>query len=110
MYGHKFKPIEPNELVNFDGVVVNDGVCNGSVGEMYWRWLDGSDYDEVITESINKSHWLQINRTIKLNNNTTSPKRGDPGNNPTYKIRPAVHDSGSQRQLHQSVCRVRSMR
>ena len=46
---------------------------------MYWRWVDGSDYDEVVAESIDHSRWLQIKRIVKLNNNDTSPKRGDPG-------------------------------
>ena len=82
LYRHRFKPIELHELVNFDGVVVKDGVRGGSVGGMYRRWLDGSDYDEVIAESINHSRWLQIKSTIKLNNNATSPKRGDPGYDP----------------------------
>ena len=78
-YGHKFKPIELHELVDFDGVVAKDGVHGGSIGEMYWRWVDGSDYDEVVAESIDHSRWLQIKRIVKLNNNDTSPKRGDPG-------------------------------
>ena len=82
MYWHKFKPIELHELVNFDGVVVKDGVCGGSVGGMYRTWLVGSDYNEVIAESINHSRWLQIHRIIKLNDNATSPKRGEPGYDP----------------------------
>ena len=45
------------------------GVRGDSVGAMYWRWVDGSDYDEVIADSINHSQWLQIKRTVKLNNN-----------------------------------------
>ena len=56
-YGHKFKPAEIHYLVRFDRVVVKDGVRGGSVGAMYWRWVDGSDYDEVITDSINHE-WL----------------------------------------------------
>ena len=49
---------------------------------MYRRWVDGSDYTEVIAESIKHSHWLQIKRTAKLNNNATSPKRGELGYDP----------------------------
>ena len=56
-YVHKFKPIDLHELVNFDGVVVKDGVRGGSVGALYWRWFDGSDYDETIADSINHSRW-----------------------------------------------------
>ena len=85
-YGHKFKPIELHELVNFDRVVVKDGVRGDSFGAMYCRWVDGSDYDEVIAESLNHSRWMQIKRTVKLNNNATSPKRGEPGYYPAYKL------------------------
>ena len=52
LYGHKFKPAKIHDLVCFDGVVVKDGVHGGSVGAMYWRWVDGGDYDEVIADSI----------------------------------------------------------
>ena len=85
-YGHKFKRVELHELVRFDGVVVKDGVCGGSVGAMYRRWVDGRDYYEVIEDSINHSQWLQIKRTVKLNMNSTCPKRGEPGYDPAYKF------------------------
>ena len=81
-YGHKFKPAEIHDLVRFDGVVVKDGVRGGSVGARYGQWVDGSDYDEVIADLTNHSRWLQIKRTVKLNNNSTSPKRGEPGYDP----------------------------
>ena len=61
---------------------MKDGVHGGSVGAMYRRWVDGSDYGEVIAESINHSGWLQIKRTVKLNKNATSPNRGEPGYDP----------------------------
>ena len=44
-YGHNFKPAEIHDLVRFDGVVVKYGVRGGSVGAMYQRWVDGSDYN-----------------------------------------------------------------
>ena len=84
--GNKFKPVELHELVQFDGVVVKDGVCGGSVGAIYRRWVDGSYYDEVIVDLINHSRWLQIKRTVKLNNNSTCPKRGEPGYDLAYKF------------------------
>ena len=61
---------------------MKDGIRGGSDGAMYWWWVDRSDYNEVITESINHSRWLQINRTVKLNNNATLPKIGEPGYSP----------------------------
>jgi hypothetical protein len=84
-YGHKFRVIELHELVRFDGVVVKDGVRGGSDGALYRRWIDGSDYDHDVADSINHSRWLQIKRTYKLCNNDISPKRGEPGYNPAYK-------------------------
>ena len=65
---------------------MKDGVRGGIFGAIYRRWVDRSDYNEVIVESINHSHWLQIKRNFKLNNNSTSPKRGEPGYNPAYKF------------------------
>ena len=53
---------------------------------MYRRWVDRSDYDEFILESINHSRWLQIKRTVKLNNNANLPKRGETGYDPAYKF------------------------
>ena len=58
----------------------------GSVGEMYRRWVDGSNYDEVITDSINHSWWLQMKRTVELNMNSTCPKRGELGYDPAYRF------------------------
>jgi hypothetical protein len=84
-YGHKFRVIELHELVRYDGVVVQDGVRGGSDGALYRRWIDGSDYDHYVADSINHSRWLQIKRTYKLCNNDISPKRGEPGYNPAYK-------------------------
>ena len=65
---------------------MKDGVHGGSVGVMYWKWVEGSDYDEVIVESINHLRWLQIKRTVKLNNNANLPKRGETGYDPAYKF------------------------
>jgi hypothetical protein len=84
-YGHRFKTVDLHELVHFDGVVVRDGVRGGSNGALYRRWMEGADHDELIAESIHYCRWLQIKRVIKLCNNETSPKRGEPDYNPAYK-------------------------
>jgi hypothetical protein len=84
-YGHRFKSIDLHELVHFDGVVVRDGVRGGSNGALYRRWMDGADQDELIAESIHHCRWLQIKRCIKLCNNETAPKRGEPDYDPAYK-------------------------
>jgi hypothetical protein len=80
-YGHKFKPVDLTELVHFDGVVVRDGVHGGSNCALYWRWMEGADQDDFIAESILHCHRLQI----KLCNNETVPKCGEPDYNPAYK-------------------------
>ena len=84
-YGHRFKSVDLHELVHFDGVVVRDGVRGGSNGALYRRWMQGADQDELIAESIHHCRWLQIKRVIKLCNNETAPKRGEPDYNPAYK-------------------------
>jgi hypothetical protein len=66
LYGHKFRDIELHELVRFDDVGVQDGVRGGSDGALYRQWIDESDYDHNVAESINHSRWLQIKRTYKL--------------------------------------------
>jgi hypothetical protein len=85
-YGHKFKNIVLDELVHFDGVVIRDGVKGGSNGAIYRRWMDGADYDALVQGSITHTRWLQIKRVMKLNNNQTSPKRGEEGYDPAFKF------------------------
>lgn len=85
-YGHKFKNVTLDELVRFDGVVVRDGVKGGSNGAIYRRWMNGADYDSLTQGSITHTRWLQIKRVMKLNNNQTSPKRGEEGYNPAFKF------------------------
>jgi hypothetical protein len=85
-YGHAFKNVLLDELVRFDGVVVRDGVKGGSNGAIYRRWMDGADFDPLVAASITHTRWLQIKRVMQLNNNPTSPKRGEEGYNPAFKF------------------------
>jgi hypothetical protein len=86
-YGHAFKNVLLDELVRFDGVVVRDGVKGRSNGAIYRRWMDGADFDPLVAASITHTRWLmQIKRVMKLNNNQTSPKRGEEGYNPAFKF------------------------
>jgi hypothetical protein len=58
-YGHKFKNVTLDELVRFDGVVVQDGVKGGSNGAIYRRWVNGADYDSLIQGSIKHTRcWM----------------------------------------------------
>ena len=60
-YGHKFKVTTIDELVQFDGVVIRDGVRGGSDVALYCIWkYYGYDFDEEISNSINVGRWLQI--------------------------------------------------
>ena len=51
-YGHAFKPLNLDELVHFDGVLVRNGVRGGSNGAVHRRWEQGADYDEYVDRSI----------------------------------------------------------
>jgi hypothetical protein len=85
-YGHVFKPLTLDELVRFDGVIVRDGVRGGSNGAVHRRWELGADHDKHISRSISYSRYLAVRQVIKLNDNSASPKRGEPLYNPCYKF------------------------
>jgi hypothetical protein len=85
-YGHVFKPLTLDELVRFDGVIVRDGVRGGSNGAVHRRWELGAEHDQHILRSISYLRYLAVKRVIKLNNNSASPKRGEPLYNPCYKF------------------------
>jgi hypothetical protein len=48
--------------------------------------MEGADSDLLVQQSITHTRWLQIKRVLKLNNNQTSPKRGQEGYNPAFKF------------------------
>ena len=85
-YGHKFKNVLINELVNFDGILVKDGVKGGSDGAIYRRWQNCEDMDDNIINAMTYRRFLQIKRTIKLCDNRMCPKRGEEGYDPAYKF------------------------
>jgi hypothetical protein len=61
------------------------GVRGGSNEALYRRWMQGADQDKLIAESIHHCLWLQVKRVIKLCNNETAPKRGEPDYHLAYK-------------------------
>jgi len=86
-YGHNLKPMRAAELLQFHAAVIRDGVHGGSDGGLFRRWdSTTSTYDSELAGAISLSHWRQIKRYIKLNNNFTSPKKGEPGYDPAYKF------------------------
>ena len=84
-YGHTYKNVTSKELVRFDGCVVRDGVRGGSGGALYRWWMEGTDYDDNISSALTYRRFIQIKRVKKLCNNSTAPKRGEEGYDPTYK-------------------------
>jgi hypothetical protein len=63
-----------------------DGVKGISHVSIYRRWQTGARYDDMVAKSINNTILLlQIKWAYKLNLNTTSARRGEPGYNPSYK-------------------------
>lgn len=86
-YGHRFKEIMIPELVRFDGVLIRDGVLNGSTdGALYRRWdRRSSAFDTSIKDSLCHTRFLQLKRTLKLCDNSAAPKKGEDGYDPAYK-------------------------
>ena len=46
--------------------------------------MESADYDDNISSSLTYRHFIQIKRVKKLCNNSTAPKKGEEGYNPTY--------------------------
>jgi len=85
--GHSFKETSPAEILHWDGMLVFDGVSGGSHGGMLRRFdrsrPDNSCCNRHISDCMAASRWLEIKRSIKLNNNLTAFERGEDGHNPT---------------------------
>ena len=67
-YGHKFEPVNPTQLLKWDGIIVQDGVHGGSNGAILRRTdlREGNTaYDKHIVDAFTKSRWLEIKRCIK---------------------------------------------
>ena len=77
------------ELVHWDGILVYDGVLGGSRGSMLRRWdrsrPDDSAFNKDIWNTMTSTRWLEIKRAMKLNNNMTAAKHGEPNCNPCQK-------------------------
>ena len=77
-YGHQWNLTSAKELTNFDGILVRDGVLGGSQGALHRRWeADGPCYSKEIARVMSLTRYGEIKRSLKLNNNDTSPKRGE---------------------------------
>ena len=87
--GHRFKETSPQEMVRWDGVLVFDGALGGSNGAILRRFdrrrPDNSSFNKLIADSMTPTRWLETKRAIKLNNNLTATRKGDPNHNPAQK-------------------------
>ena len=85
-YGHKFENVTAKELANWWGVIFRDAALGGSGGALHRRFKPGnSQSDSQIERCMTERRYLQIKRVMKLNDNDTSPKKGEDGYSPTYK-------------------------
>ena len=87
-YGHKFVNTTPTELLQWDGVLVRDGVRGSSKGAILRRFdkrTDNSAYDKLIDAAFTKTRWLDLKRCVKLCDNGQVKKRGEEGYDPAYK-------------------------
>jgi len=86
-YGHRLAEVLARELVVFHGIMIRDGAKGGSKGAVYRLW-DPNDcsYDKDVAGAMSFTRWTEIKRVIKYNDNTLSPKRGQPNYDPAYKF------------------------
>ena len=85
-YSHQWKNTYEEELVRWLGAPIRHGARNGNPASMHLRWMKNDpDYDEVIANGMSMSRWRQIKSVVKLNNNFTTPKRGQEGYDPSSK-------------------------
>jgi len=87
--GHCFKETSPQEMLQWDGVVVMDGVLGGSRGAILRRFdrrrSDNTSFCRRIADTMTPSRFLEIKRAIKLNNNLTATQHGEPNHDPAQK-------------------------
>jgi hypothetical protein len=85
-YGHNIPEVSAAEYVRFDGCIFRDGVRGGGDGAIYRHWLQNTSASDIfVQKALTLDRWHQLKRIYKLNNNDTSPKRGELGYDPCYK-------------------------
>ena len=77
-YGHTWAPTTSKELVNFDGILVKDGVLGGSQGALHRRWDKGGPcYLPDVARTMLFTRFGELKRSMKLCNNDKAPKKGE---------------------------------
>ena len=86
-YGHEWKNVVVTELVQFNRILVRDGVLGGSNGALYERWNPNSPmYSPEISQSMTLTSFGEIKRNIKLCNNDAAKSRDQEGYYPACKF------------------------
>ena len=76
-YGHNWTPTTTKELINFDGILVRDGVLGGTQGALHRRWDGiGPCYSPDIVRVMTLTRFGELKRSIKLCNNYQCAKKG----------------------------------
>ena len=84
-YGHVFEAMTEKETVRYKGVVHMDAYL-GANGDIHRRWREGPAQSDEIRNSMFHHRWLQCKAILKLNDNDTTPKKGEPGYDPAAKF------------------------
>ncbi|MFM8622856.1 MAG: hypothetical protein ACKOB3_05715, partial [Holophagaceae bacterium] len=83
-YGNKFSPVNAEELVVWDGIVVRN--LSDNIADC-WLRNQSNTYDREIDEAMQYRRWLDIKSVMKQNVYHREKKRGDAGYDPTQKYR-----------------------
>ena len=86
-YVHNWKVAIAAELVQFDGILIRDGVLGGSNSAIYRRFQKNSCcYFKEIDNVMTATRYSQLKLSLKLCHNGSAPKRGDEVSDPAYCI------------------------
>ena len=83
MYGNKFSPVNAEELVVWDGIVIRN--LSDNIADC-WLKNQSNTYDRDIDEAMQFCWWLDIKSVMKQNV-YHKEKRGEVGYDPTQKYR-----------------------
>jgi len=87
--GHHFHPVTSPELLRWDGTLVKHGVRGGGKTSMMLRFDksrdDNSAFDADMSSAFTRTRWCEIKRCIKLCDNRSAIKKGQPNYEPAYK-------------------------
>ena len=84
VYGNNFAHTDPEECVNWDGIVMRNG--NDFIGDCYVK-ENRKTYDFIIADTIHYRRFVNIKSCLKLCDHAQETKRGDDFYDPTQKYR-----------------------